>query len=122
MFRPHLAIIIMFGMFSVVTALAIKNALLSFYGLVKNNTKIFVHKMAQVLGEYSARYLLELPLGWSRLQHIRDGNCRIAVGEVRVVSPATDGNSEPVPWNSGQGHVVVLPDDTLPALEQKSVL
>ena len=65
------------------------------------------------------RYLLELALCRSSLQDVRDGNCRIAVGEVRVVSPSTDCNPESVPGNSGQGHVMVLPDDTFPALKHK---
>lgn len=68
---------------------------------------------------HTESYLLELALRWPRLQHVRYGNGGIATGEVRVVSSATDGNPEPVPRNSRQGHVVVLPDDTFPSLKHK---
>ena len=71
---------------------------------------------------HTESYLLELALRRPRLQHVRYGNRRIATGEVRVVYAATDGNPEPVPRNSRQGHVVVLPDDTFPSLKHKKYI
>ena len=63
--------------------------------------------------------LLQLPLRWPRLKHVRYGDGGISVGEVRVVPPPADGDAEAVPGDAAQLHVVELPGDPLAALQGK---
>ncbi|KAJ8873655.1 hypothetical protein PR048_024480 [Dryococelus australis] len=63
---------------------------------------------------------LKLALGWTRLEHVRDGDGRVAVGEVRVVPTPADRNAEAIAGDAGQGHVVVLPHHPFPALQHNT--
>ena len=63
------------------------------------------------------RHSLQLALGWSGLEHVRDGDAGVAGGEVGVVAAPTDGDAEPIAGHAVQRDVVVLPDHSLTALQ-----
>ncbi len=61
-------------------------------------------------------YLHKFALGRAALQHIRDGDGGVAVGEVGVVPTPGHGDAEPVARHPAQGHVVQLPGDPFSSL------
>ena len=63
--------------------------------------------------------LQKFSFGRSGFENVRDGDGRVAVGEVGVVPTAGDRDAEAVARNSLKNNIVVLPDYPLATLKEK---
>jgi hypothetical protein len=68
----------------------------------------------------STLYLLESPFSRSSFEDVRDGNGRVTVGEVRIVSATTDGDAEAIAGHPAQVDRVVLPRNAFASLKNKN--
>lgn len=85
----------------------------------ERNVRPFGGNKRIYLREENEGYSQEFAFGGPRLEYVGYGDGGVSVGEVWVVSAAGNGDSEPVPRDSGQSHVVVLPHDPFPALKHR---
>ena len=64
--------------------------------------------------------LHEFAFSGAALQNVGDGDGCVAVGEVRIVSAAGDGDAEAVAGDTAQRYVVQLPGDSFTPLHKEN--
>lgn len=96
--------------------------ILSFTLLYETNEKRqfgvgLASKFTRVLGKKIC-ILHQLSFGRTRLQDVRHGYRRVAVGEMRIVSAAAHRDTEPVTGYAVHGDLMKFPNDAISILQQ----